>query len=57
MLIVPGGLDHQPPGVAVAGLGDVAAVPLVAGGVLARHEPQIAHQLARVGEALSANVR
>jgi len=39
VLIVPSGLDQQAPGVAVAGLGDVAAVLLIAGGVLTRSKP------------------
>ena len=46
--VVPGGLDQQPAGVAVAGLGDVAAVLLVAGGVLAGGDPQPATR-ARAG--------
>ena len=49
--VVPGGLDQQPAGVAVAGLGDVAAVLLIAGGVLARRDPQPGRQFARVREA------
>ena len=38
--IVPGCLDQQPAGVAVAGLGDVPAVLLVSGGVLAGSVPR-----------------
>src|SRR5215216_7555560 len=51
VLVVPGGLDEQPAGVAVAAPGDVAAVLLVARGVLAGGEAEVAHQLARVREA------
>src|SRR5439155_23992623 len=51
VLVVPGGLDQQPAGVARAGLGDVAAVALLAGGVLRRRQAEEAHQLARGGEA------
>ena len=40
VLVVPGGLDQQPAGVAVAGLGEMAAVLLVAGGVLATVSPR-----------------
>ena len=50
VLVVPGGLDQQPAGVPVAGLGDVAAVALVAGGVLAGGQAEEAHQLARVAK-------
>jgi hypothetical protein len=50
VLVVPGGLDEQAAGVPVAGAGDVAAVALVAGGVLARHGPEVGGQLARVAE-------
>ena len=51
MAVVPGRLDEQPSGVAVAGFRDVAAVVLVPGGVLARGQAEVAHQLARVAEA------
>ncbi len=51
VLVVPGGLDEQPPSVAVAGLGDVPAVLPFARGVLGRRQPEVAHQLARVREA------
>ena len=47
---MPGGLHQQTPGVLVAGLGDMAAVALLAGGVLRRGEPEEAHQQARVAE-------
>ena len=49
--VVPGGLDEQAAGVAVAGLGDVAAVLLIAGRILARRDPQPTGQLARMREA------
>jgi len=40
VLVVPSGLDEQPAGVPGAGLGDVAAVALLAGGVLAGVRPR-----------------
>jgi hypothetical protein len=46
--VVPGDLDQEPSGVAVAGLGDVAAI---AGGVLARGDTQPRRELPRVAEA------
>ena len=51
VVVVPGGLDQQAAGVPVAGLGDVTAVSLIAGGVLARGQAEEAHQLARRCEA------
>jgi len=51
VLVVPGGLNQQAPGVAITGLGDVAAVLLISGGVLTRSKPEVAHQLARLSEA------
>lgn len=51
MTVVPGDLDEQSPGVAVAGLGDVAAMLLIAGGVLAWCDAQPRRQLAWVAEA------
>lgn len=51
MTVVPGGFDEQPAGVLVAAFGDVPAVLLVAGGVLRRGQAEVAHQLARRGEA------
>jgi len=48
---VPGGLDEQPSCVAVAALGDVAAVLLVSGGVLAGCDPQPGGEFAWVREA------
>ena len=51
VLVVPGGLDQQSAGVAVAALGDAAAVLLFARGVLARGQPEVARKLARVAEA------
>jgi hypothetical protein len=44
MAVVPGGLDQQPAGVAVAGLGDGAAAILLTRGVLAGDETQEGHQ-------------
>ena len=49
--VVPGGFGQQPAGVAVAGLGDVPAVLLIAGGVLARGDPEPGRELPRVREA------
>jgi hypothetical protein len=51
VLVVPAGLDQQPAGVAIAALCDVAAVLLLARGIFARGEPEVADQLTRVGEA------
>src|SRR5215216_6122748 len=51
VLVVPGRFDEQPAGVAVAGLGDVAAVLLVARRVLRWGQAEVAHQLARMSEA------
>ena len=45
VLVVPGGLDQQPAGVAVAGLRYVPSMLLPAGEVLARCQPELAHQL------------
>ena len=42
--LVPGRFDEQPPCVPAAGLGDRALAAGLAGAVLARHEPEIAHQ-------------
>ena len=42
--------DENPPGPAVAGLGDPAAPHRVAGGAFRRHQPQVAHHLPRVVE-------
>src|SRR5579863_8747767 len=47
----PGGLDQQPAGVMVAGLGDVPAVALLAGGVLGGDDPQPGAQFPWVSEA------
>jgi hypothetical protein len=49
--VVPGGLDEQPAGVAVPGLGDVAAVLLVTGGVFARRDPEPGGEPSRVAKA------
>ena len=54
VLVVPRGLDEQPPGVTVAGLGDVPSVLLLAGGVLTRCQPEVAHQLPGRREATEA---
>ena len=45
--IGPGGLDEGAPGIGVAGAGDGTLVAVLAGGVFARDEPQVGHQLAR----------
>src|SRR3954453_7324601 len=50
--VVPGRLDQQPAGVLPAGLRDRAEPPLVAGGVLRRHHPEVAHQLPGATEAI-----
>ena len=52
MPIGPGGLDEQTPHVAVAGLGDRAPRLLGAAGMLARHQPQIGHELRGAREAM-----
>src|SRR2546422_7693300 len=49
--IGPGRLDQRAPRVAVARLGDRALVPVLPGGVLARHQAQVTHELARRGKA------
>src|SRR5262249_56950494 len=51
MAVGPGGLDQESPGVAVPGLGDVAAPFLEATGALARDETDERHELAGVLEA------
>ena len=50
--VVPGRLDQQPAGVLAAGLGDRPAPAALAGGVLGRHDAEIAHDLRRVPEAV-----
>ena len=47
---MPSGLDQQPAGVLVPGQGDVPAVLLIAGGVLAGGDPEPRRELARVRE-------
>src|SRR5487761_2069622 len=47
----PRGLDQQPAGVLVAGLGDVPAMALGAGGVFAGHDPQPRAQLTGMAKA------
>src|SRR6267378_8266818 len=49
--VTPGGLDQQPAGGAVAGLGKTAAFDARSARMLGRHQPEIGHQLARIGEA------
>src|SRR2546421_1792187 len=49
--VTPGGLDQQPAGGAVAGLGKAAAFDARYARMFGRHQPEIGHQLARVGEA------
>jgi hypothetical protein len=49
--VAPRRFDQQAPGVAVAGLGDAALALLAAAAVLAGHDAQPAHQLARIVEA------
>src|SRR5436305_1220137 len=49
--VVPRGLDEEPAGVVVSGAGDVAAVLLIARGVLAGGDAQPRRELARAGEA------
>ena len=49
--LVPGGLDEEAPGVAVAGLGDRPLAAALAGGALAGHEAQVGADRAPV-EAL-----
>jgi hypothetical protein len=50
--VVPGGFGLQPAGVAVAGLGDVPSVLLLAGGVLGGGDPEPRREFARVSEAV-----
>jgi hypothetical protein len=47
---VPGGFGEQPAGVSVAALGDVPAVLLIAGGILAGGDPKPRRELPAVGE-------
>ena len=49
---MPGGLDEQPAGVLAAGLGDRSAAAALPGGMLRRHDAEIAHHLRRVPEAV-----
>jgi hypothetical protein len=49
--IVPGGLDEHAPGVAVAGFGERAPALRVTGGVLARYQAEVGHELAGPAEA------
>src|SRR5262245_8538021 len=48
---MPGGLDEHAPGGTVAGFGQRAPALRVAGGVLARHQAQVRHELARPAKA------
>src|SRR5205085_11476442 len=43
--VTPGGLDQQPAGGAVAGLGKTAAFDARSARMLGRHQPDIGHQL------------
>src|SRR5271168_5277788 len=47
MPIAPRALDENAPCPAVASLGDASALDLLAGRLLARHQAEIAHQVAR----------
>ena len=49
--IAPGGLDKHPPCRAVASLCYTALAPRVDAGVLGRHQTEIGHELAWIGEA------
>src|SRR5580704_2677450 len=49
--ITPGRLDQQPAGGAVASLGEAATFDAGTTGMFGRHQPEIGHQLARIGEA------
>src|SRR6516164_10142836 len=48
--VTPGRLDQQPAGRAVAGLGKAAALDARAARMLGRNQPEIGHQLARIGK-------
>lgn len=52
VLVGPRGLDQQPAGVMVTGLGDVPAVALLTGGVLGWDDPQPRAQLTRMRGAM-----
>src|SRR6516225_1311314 len=47
----PGRLDQQPASRVIAGFGDAAASDAGTAGMLTRHQPEIGHELARIGEA------
>src|SRR5262245_15240416 len=49
--VAPGRLDQQPAGRAIAGLGEAAAFDAGTARMLRWHQPEIGHQLARIGEA------
>ena len=49
--VTPGGLDEHVSATGVAGLGDGALPPAVAGGVLAGHQAEVGHELAGILEA------
>src|SRR6516164_8657839 len=53
--VTPGRLDQQPPGGAIAGLGDPAAFDGGRTRMLGRDQPSIGHQLAGIGEAREAS--
>src|SRR6202011_4902925 len=46
-----GRLDQQPTGGTIAGLGEAAASDAGTAGMLARHQPEIGHQLARIAKS------
>jgi hypothetical protein len=48
--VTPGRLDQQPAGRAIAGLGEAAAFDARTARMLGWHQPEIGHQLARVGK-------
>src|SRR6185437_15610630 len=50
--VVPGRFDEHASGMAISGLGDRPETAFLPRGVLRRHQPQVAHQLARTSEAL-----
>ena len=56
MAIAPGALHQNAPCPTVAGLGDAAAPDPVAGGMLARHQAQLGHQLARAGKRVRSPI-
>src|SRR5262252_10156157 len=55
MAIVPGGLDEDPARVRIAGFRQRTPPVGLAGGVLARHQPQVGHELPGPAEALEVH--